>query len=174
MCSLKYSEKDFYVFCNIGNDIPSGNYSLDFFGTTKFNYQDYNVILSSELYLNSKFEKFDEDLIGLYSDIQIINIVEDRESYELIFNVVSYNQEVLMFITLGFVYMDCNQEKDELKCQMKKDNIEKGLFMNNYPTDVLYVNPTSPNVLSELPFFGYIIITDNIAQKIDVYVGITW
>ena len=43
-----------------------------------------------------------------------------------------------MFKTLGFVYLDCNQEKDELKCEMKKNDIEKGLLMNYYPTDIFH------------------------------------
>lgn len=174
-CGLwKHSEVYFYVFCNIGNDIPAGNYSLDFSGIPKFNYQDYNVILKSEQYQKFNFEKIDKDLIDLYSDRQTINIVEGIDSYELKFNVVSYNQEVLVFKTLGFVYMNCNQEKDELKCLMEKNEIEKGLLMNDYLADIFYVSVTSSNVLERLPYVRYINIIDNIAEKIDVFVGITW
>ena len=175
-CGLwKHSEDDFYVFCNIGNDIPAGNYSLDFSGVQKFNYQDYNIILYSEQYSNSKFEfeKLDKDLIDLYSDRQIINITEGKDYYVLKFNVVSYNQEVLLFKTLGFVYMDCNLEENILICKIKKSDLEKGLFMNNYHLNTYYVDVASPNVLIKLPFVGYITIIDNIAQKTDVFVGIT-
>ncbi len=56
-----------FMYSVIDNDIPAGNYSLDFSGVQKFNYQDDNVILYSEQYPNSKFEfeKLDEDLIDL-------------------------------------------------------------------------------------------------------------
>ena len=43
----------------------------------------------------------------LYSDEQKINIVEGQDSYELKFNVVSYNQEVFMNKTLAYVFLDC-------------------------------------------------------------------
>ena len=45
--------------------------------------------------------------------------------------------------------------------------------MNNYRLNTYYVNVASPNVLIKLPFVDFITIIDNIAQKTDVFVGIT-
>ena len=105
-CGLwKPSKNELYIFCNADTNIPSGKYSKDFSKVQKFNYQDYSVNLYQ--YQEIKFEKFDKDIIDLYSDEQKINIVEGQDSYELKFNVVSYNQEVFMNKTLAYVFLDC-------------------------------------------------------------------
>ena len=46
-CGLWILPKEsLYVFCEIGTDIPSGNYSIDFSGIQPFEYQNYNVLIS--------------------------------------------------------------------------------------------------------------------------------
>ena len=109
----KHTDDDFYVVCNIDNDIPTGKYSLDFPRVQKFNYQDDNFIFHSEQYPNTKveFEKLDEDFIDLYSDRQTINIREGKDYYVLKFNVVSCNREVLLFKTLGFFIWTVTKKK---------------------------------------------------------------
>lgn len=118
-CGFWKSEKeDFYVFCNLDNNIPAGNYTLDFSGISKFNYQNYNIILEvNKIFL---IEKNNNNYLDLYSDNQVINIEEGKELYDLKFKVVSYNNE---FIFLGsFISLDCKQNKDELICSVSKSD----------------------------------------------------
>ena len=166
----KSSEINFYVFCNIGVDIPAGNYSIDFVGIPVFNYQNYSVNIYSS-YWKYDFIKLDKELIDLYSDKQTINLVKNKDFYELKFNVLSYNKEVLM---MGYEPMDCRQEKDILLCQIKKNEIEKSLVENEVKVSVFYISDEPNNHgLVELPLVEKISILDNIAQKIDIFVGIT-
>ena len=171
-CGLfKASEKDLYVFCNIGTDIPVGNYSIDFSEIQKFTYQGYNIIFDKQSIVKFEFEKLAKDLLDLYSGIQTINIVGDKNSYELKFKIESYNQEVLIY---GDESIDCKQENNELICQIKKYQIEQELIETKTIGRIYYLSDEpGHHGLSPLPLVGDIIITDNIAQKIDVFIGIT-
>jgi hypothetical protein len=92
------SSNEILVFCNIEEIIPSGNYTLLLDEVQSFYYRDYNVTLNAEGGQETlKFQKVDKDIIDLYSDIQTITIQNEVDSYELKFNIVSYNQEKLFF-----------------------------------------------------------------------------
>ena len=166
----KLSGNTLYVFCKIDTDIPAGNYSIDFSGIQPFNYQKYNVHIS-----NSKFdfEKLDKDLIDLYSKEQTINIQESIESYEVKFNIFSYNHEALVLETFGLVFMSCRQDNNELICQLKKDDLLKDLSDTSSKLSVCYIDYTANSGYSKLPLVGRITVIYNTVQKTDVFVGIT-
>ena len=161
----KYS---FFVFCNLNTNIPAGNYSIDFTGIPKFDYQSHSISFTSKE--KFEFEKLDKDYINLYSDKQTINIVDGKNSYELKFNIESYNQETVM---LGNEPMDCKQENNELICQIKKDELEKDLLNEEEERTVKYFSDVDRQGGVQLPLVGEIIIKDNITQKTDVFIGIT-
>ena len=163
----KPREHSFFVFCNLKTDIPAGNYSIDFTGVSKFDYQGHNISFTNEKF---EFVKLDKDYINLYSDKQIINIVEGKNSYDLKFNIESFNQETVM---LGTEPMDCKQENNELVCQIKKDELEKDLAQKEEKRIVKYFSDVDTPGAVQLPFVGEIIIKDNITQKTDVFIGIT-
>lgn len=76
---------------------------------------DYNVTLNAKDKQNSlNFEKVDREIIDLYSEPQTIEIQNALDSYELKFNIVSYNQEKIIF---NFrMFLDCKVEDKILKC----------------------------------------------------------
>ena len=160
-----------FIFCNIGIDIPAGHYSINFKDIPLFVYQDQYIIISSNS--NFEFEKVDEDIIDLYSKKQTINIERGKDTYDLKFNVVSYNQEAIMLRTLGYIFLNCIQENNILNCQINKNELEKGLSKSKLTSNVYYINNRDEGVIVSLPFVGDIIITDNITEKVDVFVGIT-
>ena len=158
-------DKNLYVFCNIGTDIPSGNYTIDFSGIPKFNYQNQTIIFSDSKFL---FEKLEQDFIDLYSDKQEINIVDDKDIYELKFNVFSYNNEILM---IDDSFFDCNQEKSQLICKTKKTDLEK-MFRKSEKQISVYFTCDKISY-KRLPLVGPIVVKDYITQKTDVYIKIT-
>ena len=164
----KPREYSFFVFCNLKTDIPAGNYSIDFTGVSKFDYQGHNISFKS--IKKFEFEKLDKDYINLYSDKQTIDIVDGKNSYDLKFNIESYNQETVM---LGKEPLDCKQENNELICQIKKDELEKDLAQKEEKRIVRYFSDVDTPGAVELPFVGEIIIKENITQKTDVFIGIT-
>ena len=163
----KLSEYDTYVFCNIDTNIPIGNYSIEFKDIPKFEYQGHIISISNKSFY---FVKLDKDLIDLYSDKQTINIEESKDSYELKFNILSYNQEVIM---LDYSPLECKQENNQLICQIKKLEIEKSLFGNQDTRSVYYKSDLDNHGHARLPLVGDIIIIDNIIKEKDVFVGIT-
>ena len=75
-CGLWNTEDSSYeilIFCNIEENIISGNYSILLNEVTPFVYGNYNVTLNVEG-VSPKFEKVDRDIVDLYSDPQIISI----------------------------------------------------------------------------------------------------
>ena len=168
----KYSKGLLFTFCEIGTDIPAGNYSIDFSGVQPFEYQNYNVHIS-DYRLKFDFEKLDKDLIELFSKKQTINIQEDKDSYELKFNILSYGQETLVFKLFELVFMSCRQDNNELICQVKKDDLLRDLRETNSTLRVCYLDYRTYDGIFRLPFVGAITVIDNIVEKTDVFVGIT-
>ena len=125
------SEFHIRLFCNIDENIPAGDYLVNFDGSIIY-YQNFSIRLSQRDYLN--FDKFDMDIIDLYSDNQAINVVEDKDLYELKFKIVSYNHEKL--ILGSYIFLDCNQKKDELICKVSKDELER---ISGSETNVMYI-----------------------------------
>ena len=170
---LKLIDDRLYAFCNIGTDIPSGNYTISFSNIPSFNYQGQIITLEIFYYPRYDFEKLDKDIISLVSGEQTIDIGRDIDTYELKFSIASYNKETLMLRTQVYIFMDCIQENIELICKIKKDELEKGLYSDNYTTSVYYTDETSDNGISELSQVRQVRIRDIIKEKLNVYVGIT-
>ena len=70
--------------------------------------------------------------MDLYSKEQKINIVEEKDSYEFKFNIVSYNGEKIILNYL--IPIDCNRENNILKCPITKSKLEE--FLNENITDI--------------------------------------
>ena len=166
----KLSGELLYAFCYIGTDIPTGNYSIYFSEIQPFEYQKYNVHISDSKF---DFEKFDKNLIELYSKKQTINIQEDKDSYELKFNILTYNQESLILEIYGLIFMSCRRDNNELICQVKKDDLLGVLRETNTALSVCYIDYTVNAGYSRLPLVGEITVIVNIVQKTDIFVGIT-
>ena len=77
--------KYFYAFCNIyDTNIPSGNYSFDFSGISKFRYQYYDINIGA--FKGFNFVKLAQDYIDIYAPAQEIYIEEGINYYYFKFN----------------------------------------------------------------------------------------
>ena len=139
-----------YLFCEIEETIPAGNYSILLNEGQSFDCGDYKVTLNLDGKQDEiKFEKVDKDIADLYSGPQEIEIQSNLDSYELKFNIVSYHQEKILFNYR--MILDCKAEENILKCPLtKKDllayvekegSIEKTSSINNddYSENQLYL-----------------------------------
>ena len=111
-CGLwKAKNENLFIFCDINENIPKGEHHLNL-NNIQFNYNDeYLVTLKAR---NSfDFTKLDSDIIDLYAEKQIINLEEGKDSYDLKFKIISYNQEKI-FINYNTVIDNCKKENDEL------------------------------------------------------------
>ena len=76
--------------------------------------------------------------MDLYSKEQKINIVEEKDSYEFKFNIVSYNGEKIILNYL--IPIDCNRENNILKCPITTSKLEEFLYENITDISISYNN----------------------------------
>ena len=131
-----------FFFCDIGESIPSGNYSILLNEVENFKCGDYNVTLNAKDKQNSlNFEKVDREIIDLYSEPQTIEIQNALDSYELKFNIVSYNQEKII---LNFrMFLDCKVENKILKCPLTKKDLLTYVGKEGYLKRTAYLDTTN-------------------------------
>ena len=160
--------KYFYAFCNIyDTNIPSGNYSFDFSGISKFRYQYYDINIGA--FKGFNFVKLAQDYIDIYAPAQEIYIEEGKYYYYFKFKLVSYNQECIFLE--NHLILDCHPNGDELVCSKTKNELERVLYAKEAKYDVLYSSDRER--VNILPLVGSITIIDNIAKKTDVFIKIT-
>ena len=159
--------ENLYIICNIGENIPSGNYSLNFIELPTFNYKIYFTTLNQQTTL--KFEKYDIDIVDLYSEKQTITIEKNKDIYELKFKILSYNQEAIMFDY--YIFLNCSEKNDELICYVTKNQLESILIKNETQLAVSYICNSGHS--SKFPLIPLINIIYNNVKKIDIHVEIT-
>ena len=164
-CGLWREEnEDLYIFCNINENIPKGEHYLDL-NNIQFNYNDeYLVTLKA----NQKFSftKLDTEYIDLYAEKQIINLEEDKDSYELKFKIISYNQEKI-FINYNTVIDNCKKvNDDDLICPISKSKIIEIMSPSVHENKILiyYLNTNSD--LRRLVLVPAIEVKYNLKKKI--------
>ena len=172
-CGLWSVEKNLssiYVFCNIEEKIPSGNYSLLLNEVQPFDHENYHITLNvGETHL--QFEKVDKNIIDLYSEPQEIIFDNVKESYELKFNIVSYNQEILKFN--NDMFLECKIDNNILKCPFtKKDLIPYLTKDESFSTQDMYYLDTINYDENKLYLVASIKIIIKDIQRKDVFVGI--
>ena len=132
-CSLwKPINDNLRLFCNINDTLPIGlsNIRLE---SGQFVYKDYTVIVNSN---NAQFRinQINSTLPFLYHEKQTIDIVKDKDIYELKFKIGEYNDEILFFFKSPFSNIaleQCGIKNRFLFCQIKKDQIESIIPYNN-------------------------------------------
>ena len=154
-----------YVFCNFDESIPSGTYTLSLAGTA-FNYEDYHITLKDGTF---DIQKVDKDIIDLYSEPQTITIDNTFNNCELKFNIVSYNQEMIM-LNYGII-LECNIKDNILHCPLTRKELLANLQKETTECEVQYLNTTE---YDETPLYLVspikIIVKD--IQKKDITVNI--
>ena len=169
-CGL-WRQKDDYllIFCNIDETIPQGEWSLNL-NDKSFDYDEYTITLIADQYTDLTFTKKDLNMIDLYSDKQTLNLDEGKESYDLKFKIVSYNQEKII-LNWAIVLEDCKQQNDELICPIKKSQLEAILDPEYLYLVVNYIN--SKYRIEDFVLIPKIDIVYNSVQKKDINVVLT-
>ena len=165
-CGPWVVDESFYIFCEFDESIPKGIYHIKFDGIN-FNYSGVEINLYS--YNSIKITKEDYDMVDLCSNIQTINLFDNKKEYELNYSVKLYHNEQLYFLFGNFVLANCNQKNDILTCTLKRDTIENNMGSYNL-TDLLYFDRYGR--LQFLDFSSFIQVAYN-SEKKDIFVAIT-
>lgn len=156
------------AFCYIEENIPSGNYSISFKDIKPFTHGNYYITLIAKED-SPKFQKVDKDIIDLYSDTQEIIIENSKDSYELNFNIVSYNQEKLIF-NYNLV-LDCKIEGNILKWPLTKKDLFSYIPGSVSRNNLHYLD-TTKNDRKQLLLIGKIKVENKDIPKKDIFISI--
>ena len=158
------------IFCNFDENIPQGEYSINL-NNTKINYKDNEFTIYS--YTDLTLNKVDKNKANLYSDIQVINVEDGKDSYDLKFKINSYNQEKLFLMKeLVFTYLDkCETVNNELICPISKSKLEEIMSKNEEEFWIDYID--NDYNFKYLSFIQKIKVNYNNINQKDIYVGIT-
>ena len=162
--------KSTFLFCNIGENIPFGKNTILISELAPFVYGNYNITLKNRKGKGDPtFKKVDKDICDLYSDEQTITIEKSVDNYELKFNIVSYNKEILIF-NENMVLDNCKAQNDILVCPITKSEL-LSQFCTSYINRVEYLNTKDNKVELLYGIEGINIIVKDIPKN-DIFVGI--
>ena len=170
-CGPWIIDEDFSIFCEFEESIPKGEYSIEFENIT-FDYSDIQIELYSDRI--NRIIKVDYNMVDIYSEIQTINLTDNKEEYELNYYVNSYYNEQLYFqFNLNIIQLNCNQKNNVLTCLIKRDIIENRLSIeNNNEINLYYFDRDGLPQKCEFSFINMIHNNEK-ADKTDIFVGIT-
>ena len=159
-----------YTFCNYDENIPAGNYILDFSGVSPISIPGYTITLKTDFTLH--FTKSDVDIVDIYSGKQTINVEEGKDNYELRFKIISYHQEPIMILSklTSTTFIDCFKQNEELVCKVTKNQIESILSSKEEKIYVSALDYHSNGRSFDL--VPRIAVNYNL-PKTDIYLGIT-
>ena len=178
---VKYIGYPLIIFCELDENILSGNYSIKF-DNIDFSYKNnYTIIVNSDI--SFEFKKLDVDIPNLYADVQNITIEKKTDIIQLKFKINSYHNEKI-FIQLIyeeeeeswgtdiFNYLDnCTQENKELICSLEADNLLQIMASTSNSFYPLYIdNNYNAGVFN---LVNTIYINYYNVEKEDVFVRIT-
>ena len=123
-CRLwKPSYGNIRLFCKMEENLPNENQFIQI-NQLKMNYGKYNI--SINFYFNLVEIKKTDYIPFLYSSEQIINIDDEKDSYNLKFNIEQYNKDIL-YIKGNYlntkILDNCYTKEKELICQIKKEDL---------------------------------------------------
>ena len=157
-----------YIFCNVKDSIPEGNYYIQFNNT--FFYFYYDILLVSDKY---EFKKTNEEIIDLNSDIQILNITDNQEKYNLTFKIFSYYGEKLFLKINTNILLDCanNVTTNELLCTIDKYKLENQIQNESQELLLTYIDKKGSK--GKFNLVDKIKVKINTIKKTDIFIGIT-
>ena len=170
-CHLwKPIEDTLRLICKFYDNINEQKIDLN---EVRFVYKDYNITILSkkDLYIN----QLNSGISFLYSDKQIINIIDTTTEYKLVFKKEVYNGEPLILYknnnNMKNIYLNCVIETKEIKCTISKDKLISILSKSG---EKLYLSQltVSEGILKFENVFDIIINYENIVRK-DINLSIT-
>ena len=160
-----------YIFCDVKDNIPSGEYKLQLENVSSFPYGNYSVTLKVKSPEHLNFSKVDKIITDLYSDEQTIIIDNKRDFYELRFKVITYNSNDKLVFNKYMFLNNCEKDNNIIECLINKNNLLRYLSPNQKTVPISYFcNET--NTINELPLIP-INIVFNYTNKEDILVSIT-
>ena len=160
------------IFCKFDENLKNQNQSITF-KDTNFTYKNYNIEIKSEID-NIKVKQIQKDISFLYSELQTINVIDEKEIYYIKFKIESYYNERLILYNLclnTYVFEHYIIKNNELICTITKTKIKEILDFSGKTFFVGSINNVEKIYLLQ-SVLGIVFIYNNI-QTQDIYFNIT-
>ena len=133
LCRLwKPLNDNFRLFCEINDTLSFGHLNITNIESSVLQYNENKIVIN--YYGNKiKVNQINSPLPFLYSEKQTIDIIKEKDNYELKFKIGKYDEEILFFYDSLFssIILDqCDIKEKILTCQIQKGKIEEILFHN--------------------------------------------
>ena len=152
------------LICTLNNKlINAGSYR---FYETYISYNRYTIDIYSSDYL--EFRRQESDFPFLYSEPQVININEQKNSYNLKFNIGSYNNELLIMVgklTNNLILDNCQSSDTLLNCQITKEKLEEMLITSGEQFTIGAINDKE-GIISLINVLPITIKYENIIKQV--------
>ena len=164
-----------WLFCKVNGSLGRG-IDIIKIKDVVFHYKDYTIAV---VFHCSNYEKFRINILNisvplLYSDEQVIDIIEEINSYNLKFHIGLYNEQPL-YLSIDemkkIILQDCKENGKDLICTINKEKFYE-IYTNSSQKLKLY---SCDYLLKDIEFNAVHDINihfDNI-QKEDIFIGIT-
>ena len=158
-----------WVFCKLNESLVSESVSIN---NVNFHYKEHTIFM---IFKSSfRISTLNFPVPFLYSNEQIININEEKDSYDLKFHIGLYNEQPLC-LSLDemkkIILQDCKENGKDLICNIKKEKFYE-IFSNNTSQRLqLYPYNASEANIEFKAVYDIIINFDSI-QKEDIFIEI--
>ena len=162
------------IFCQLNEELKQNKIKIY---SSILSYKGKKIAIISEMNFVTTVNKINSTIPFLYSDGQIINLENQKNSYDIIFKIGEYNSEKIILIAKGYdfnnLFLDkCNTEGKNLICKITKEKIIEILGFSGQIFKCVYFNEVNGK-LFEFGNILDIIINYNNIQKENIYIGIT-
>ena len=160
------------LFCDLKEPFEEKNISIKI-KDSKFKYKKYPVEIISNLDNYIEVKQYDKEIPFLFSVSQTINMAEDKDIFEIKFNIGKYNNESLfMYSEKAYNNIDDMTIRDkELICKFKKEKLEEILVKGEQFFNIYTL--IESNGLIKLGAISKITILKKDIPKEDIFVEIT-
>ena len=114
------------LFCDLKEDFTNKNISIKIKNAT-LKYKEYPVEIISKLDNYIEVKQYDKEIPFLFAVSQYINMTENKDYYEIKFNIGKYNNELLFLYSENSYNNldDITIQDKEIICKLKKEKLEE-------------------------------------------------
>ena len=158
----KKDDNKISIFCDLNERLKYEKQDIQL-NTIYFNYNNYTIAVYEKDYISVK--RLEYNIPFLYANEQTINIVDEKDNYEIIFKCGNYYE---------FDKCEINPTTKELICQITKEKLEE--IMTEYKSSFKLGSMNDNYGLWEFNYVSNINVNyekfSNISLKEDLYIGL--
>ena len=163
------------IFCKL-NESLSQQSTIITLDSTILNYNNHKIAIINQMNFGIKINQLNTNIPFIYYDIQNINVVKEKDLYEIKLRVLEYNNEQLILFNKeqefgNVIFYEYNYDGKEIIYKINKSKIEEILAYSGQIFKLKYLDYNVGELFKFNNVFN-IIINYNSIKKENLYIGI--